>query len=132
MMNQVRENERDADHRMPSWREVFLYFLFLGFVNVGGPVAQITMMFNHMHKSWQSQFGRTRAAANCGVCLVNDNGTSRARERDRRRETIRSRAHYDGVALSVATPGPFMLKRVEPIMRSNWLGVGLILKRAEV
>src|SRR3954454_145377 len=33
---------------MPSWREVFLYFLFLGFVNVGGPVAQITMMFNHM------------------------------------------------------------------------------------
>ena len=36
------------DHQMPSWREVFLYFLFLGFVNVGGPVAQITMMFNHM------------------------------------------------------------------------------------
>src|SRR6266436_2145457 len=34
--------------RMPSWREVFLYFLFLGFVNVGGPVAQITMMYNHM------------------------------------------------------------------------------------
>lgn len=32
----------------PSTREVFLYFLFLGFVNVGGPVAQITMMFNHM------------------------------------------------------------------------------------
>jgi chromate transporter len=23
-------------------------FLFLGFVNIGGPVAQITMMFNHM------------------------------------------------------------------------------------
>src|SRR5256714_676414 len=38
----------DADHQMPSWREVFLYFLFLGFVNIGGPVAQITMMFNHM------------------------------------------------------------------------------------
>ena len=37
----------DGD-QMPSWREVFLYFLFLGFVNVGGPVAQITMMFNHM------------------------------------------------------------------------------------
>ena len=33
---------------MPSWWEVFLYFLFLGFVNIGGPVAQITMMFNHM------------------------------------------------------------------------------------
>ena len=38
----------DEEHQMPSWREVFLYFLFLGFVNVGGPVAQITMMFNHM------------------------------------------------------------------------------------
>jgi chromate transporter len=38
----------DDGHQMPSWREVFLYFLLLGFVNVGGPVAQITMMFNHM------------------------------------------------------------------------------------
>jgi chromate transporter len=38
----------DDEHQMPSWREVFLYFLFLGFVNVGGPVAQISMMFNHM------------------------------------------------------------------------------------
>src|SRR4051794_39609409 len=38
----------DEGHQMPSRREVFLYFLFLGFVNVGGPVAQITMMFNHM------------------------------------------------------------------------------------
>src|SRR5436190_15347490 len=38
----------DDGDQMPSWREVFLYFLFLGFVNVGGPVAQITMMFNHM------------------------------------------------------------------------------------
>jgi chromate transporter len=47
-MNHAQEKERDADHQMPSWREVFLYFLFLGFVNVGGPVAQITMMFNHM------------------------------------------------------------------------------------
>src|SRR5216684_1342219 len=39
--------DNDGD-QMPSWREVFLYFLFLGFVNVGGPVAQITMMYNHM------------------------------------------------------------------------------------
>lgn len=38
----------DEDIAMPSWREVFLYFLFLGFVNIGGPVAQITMMYNHM------------------------------------------------------------------------------------
>jgi chromate transporter len=42
---------------MPSWREVFLYFLFLGFVNIGGPVAQITMMFNHMveKRQWLSK-----------------------------------------------------------------------------
>src|ERR1051325_4856652 len=32
----------------PLWRDVFLYFLLLGFINVGGPVAQITMMYNHM------------------------------------------------------------------------------------
>src|SRR5213080_1562925 len=42
------QNNSAADHQMPSWREVFIYFLFLGFVNIGGPVAQITMMFNHM------------------------------------------------------------------------------------
>ena len=42
------EREIGEDHQMPSWREVFLYFLFLGFINVGGPVAQITMMYNHM------------------------------------------------------------------------------------
>lgn len=33
---------------MPPAREVFLYFLLLGFINVGGPVAQITMMYNNM------------------------------------------------------------------------------------
>jgi len=56
-MNHIQENEREADHRMPSWREVFLYFLFLGFVNIGGPVAQITMMFNHMveKRKWLSK-----------------------------------------------------------------------------
>jgi chromate transporter len=45
------------EHQMPSWREVFLYFLFLGFVNIGGPVAQITMMFNHMveKRKWLSK-----------------------------------------------------------------------------
>jgi chromate transporter len=51
------QEERDADHQMPSWRDVFLYFLFLGFVNIGGPVAQITMMFNHMveKRRWLSK-----------------------------------------------------------------------------
>src|SRR5262245_39836573 len=46
-MTKNQNSNSDAD-QMPSWREVFLYFLFLGFVNIGGPVAQITMMFNHM------------------------------------------------------------------------------------
>lgn len=34
--------------RMPSSRAVFTYFLLLGFINIGGPVAQITMMYNKM------------------------------------------------------------------------------------
>jgi len=42
---------------MPAWREVFLYFLMLGFINIGGPVAQITMMFNDMveRRAWLSK-----------------------------------------------------------------------------
>jgi chromate transporter len=54
MLNQ---NTAEPADRMPSWREVFLYFLFLGFVNIGGPVAQITMMFNHMveKRRWLSK-----------------------------------------------------------------------------
>ena len=53
----MRKDNSTADHQMPSWREVFLYFLFLGFVNIGGPVAQITMMFNHMveKRRWLSK-----------------------------------------------------------------------------
>lgn len=45
-----------AEFAKSSWREVFLYFLVLGFVNIGGPVAQITMMYNHMveRKRWLS------------------------------------------------------------------------------
>jgi len=42
------ETREDEGDQMPSWREVFLYFLMLGFANIGGPVAQITMMYNHM------------------------------------------------------------------------------------
>ena len=38
----------DQEERMPGSREVFLYFLLLGFINIGGPVAQITMMYNKM------------------------------------------------------------------------------------
>jgi chromate transport protein ChrA len=65
-MNQVQENEREADE-MPPWREVFLYFLFLGFVNIGGPVAQITMMFNHMveKRRWLSKDRFVKIMAFC-------------------------------------------------------------------
>src|SRR5207247_1359298 len=61
------QNESNADHQMPSWREVFLYFLFLGFVNVGGPVAQITMMFNHMveKRHWLSKDRFVKIMAFC-------------------------------------------------------------------
>src|SRR5881396_3236090 len=65
----MRSEERAADdgHQMPSWREVFLYFLFLGFVNVGGPVAQITMMFNHMveKRQWLSKDRFVKIMAFC-------------------------------------------------------------------
>src|SRR5947209_1182572 len=52
---------------MPSWREVFLYFLFLGFVNIGGPVAQITMMYNHMveKRKWLSKDRFVKIMAFC-------------------------------------------------------------------
>src|SRR5215468_7731876 len=66
-MKHIQDNERDADHRMPSWREVFFYFLFLGFVNIGGPVAQITMMFNHMveKRRWLSKDRFVKIMAFC-------------------------------------------------------------------
>jgi chromate transporter len=56
----------DAD-QMPSWREVFVYFLMLGFVNIGGPVAQITMMYNHMveRRRWLSEGRFVKIMAFC-------------------------------------------------------------------
>src|SRR2546425_1428066 len=61
------EREVGEDHQMPPWREVFLYFLFLGFVNVGGPVAQITMMYNHMveRRHWLSKDRFVKIMAFC-------------------------------------------------------------------
>src|SRR5437867_5662671 len=62
-----KRNDSTADDQMPSWREVFLYFLFLGFVNVGGPVAQITMMYNHMveRRHWLSKDRFVKIMAFC-------------------------------------------------------------------
>jgi chromate transporter len=67
MLAADQQNEANAHDQMPSWREVFLYFLFLGFVNVGGPVAQITMMFNHMveKRRWLSQDRFVKIMAFC-------------------------------------------------------------------
>src|SRR5467141_3140702 len=61
------ESESELSHQMPSWREVFLYFLFLGFVNVGGPVAQITMMYNHMveRRKWLTEDRFVKIMAFC-------------------------------------------------------------------
>jgi chromate transporter len=61
------QNESTASDQLPSWREVFLYFLFLGFVNIGGPVAQITMMFNHMveKRRWLSKDRFVKIMAFC-------------------------------------------------------------------
>jgi chromate transporter len=65
-MNKNQNSKSDTD-RMPLWREVFLYFLFLGFVNIGGPVAQITMMFNHMveKRRWLSKDRFVKIMAFC-------------------------------------------------------------------
>src|SRR5919202_6802961 len=46
--NKPGTQETQSDEQMPSSREVFGYFLLLGFINIGGPVAQITMMYNKM------------------------------------------------------------------------------------
>jgi chromate transporter len=61
------ENDLARGDQMPPWREVFLYFLFLGFVNIGGPVAQITMMFNHMveKRRWLSKERFVKIMAFC-------------------------------------------------------------------
>src|SRR6478736_3087118 len=65
----AKENKSMQGDQMPSWRKVFLYFLFLGFVNIGGPVAQITMMFNHMveKRRWLSKDRFIKIMAFCHV-----------------------------------------------------------------
>jgi chromate transporter len=55
--------------RRPSRGEVFRYFLGLGFVNIGGPVAQITMLFQGIveRRRW---LDRDRFIRIMGVCHV--------------------------------------------------------------
>ena len=57
MSIQPLETTQNQKAQMPAAREVFLYFLLLGFINIGGPVAQITMMYNKMVERghWLSQ-----------------------------------------------------------------------------
>ena len=61
------ESTEGDGHQMPPWREVFLYFLILGFINIGGPVAQITMMYNHMveRRHWLSDDRFVKIMAFC-------------------------------------------------------------------
>jgi chromate transporter len=51
----------------PTWVQVFLYFLMLGFINIGGPVAQISMMYNHMveRRHWLSNDRFVKIMAFC-------------------------------------------------------------------
>ncbi len=57
----------EEEDNLPSSRKVFLYFLLLGFINIGGPVAQITMMFNHIAEKerWLSKERFTKIMAFC-------------------------------------------------------------------
>src|SRR5260370_24071092 len=48
MIKELHRTGKVEGDQMPSSRKVFLYFFTLGFINIGGPVAQITMMYNHM------------------------------------------------------------------------------------
>ncbi len=60
-------NKDQQEDHLPSWGKTFSYFLALGFINIGGPVAQITMMFNHMveRQDWLSGDRFTRIMAFC-------------------------------------------------------------------
>ena len=52
---------------------------------------------NVVHKPWQRECRRARPAADGRVRFPNEHGTSRARQRDCRSKTIRSRADYDRI-----------------------------------
>jgi chromate transport protein ChrA len=125
-----KERAAEDGHWMPSWREVFLYFLFLGFVNVGGPVAQITMMYNHMveRRKWLTEDRFVKIMAFCHIDsrlfqiawlflktgLFSFGGAYASlvfvqRGAVAQYHWLSDGQLLDGVAMSVATPGPFML-----------------------
>jgi len=56
-MRETNSGKDSEKYSSPTWRQVFLYFLMLGFINIGGPVAQISMMFNHLveRRGWLSK-----------------------------------------------------------------------------
>jgi chromate transporter len=56
-MRETNSGKDSEKYSSPTWRQVFLYFLMLGFINIGGPVAQISMMFNHLveRRRWLSK-----------------------------------------------------------------------------
>jgi chromate transporter len=61
------DRSRSEDVVAPTSREVLTYFFRLGFVNIGGPVAQLTMMYDHFVERghWLS---RERFVRIMGVC----------------------------------------------------------------
>ncbi len=58
-----------AADRVPSRGEVFGYFLGLGFVNIGGPVAQLTLMYQGMveRRHWLDHARYVRIMSVCHV-----------------------------------------------------------------
>ncbi len=58
-----------AADRVPSRGEVFRYFLGLGFVNIGGPVAQLTLMYQGMveRRRWLDHARYVRIMSVCHV-----------------------------------------------------------------
>lgn len=67
-MHRVNDEPARTDGEVaPTSREVLAYFFRLGFVNIGGPVAQLTMMYDHFvdRAHWLS---RERFVRIMGVC----------------------------------------------------------------
>src|SRR5438128_1255105 len=68
---------------------------------------------NIVHKSRPRELSRACASANGRVRFTNEHGTTRARECDRGCQTIRPRAHYDGIVFNRH------VEKVEPLVCSS-------------